>query len=610
MGVKCECSGREVRRGTAHSIDDGQLAHAPLHPKGEHGYPVWSPSSTYSVRLRYNGKERCISVDESIPCYPDSTPMCAVGIEGKEVQVWPSLLEKAYMSLRGGYDFGGSNSSIDLHALTGWIPEQIGFQHAGFQREKTWERLIRNYDEGLLMLTAGTTRGMEKRRLSGQASLIDSHNYAVLDIQEEHGERWLTLMNPWERGAEREVLRMTWNEACARLDSLYLNWSPSTFDRALTWHGTWRQATVQTSSVQLVVKGTGNVWLHLARHTTSSKAATTEWIALHVFGEHEERSHHRSGLYVDGTHTLVRIQVKPGIRRITAARQGGSGDATFTLSIYANCGVELQDMPATVLPHLISLQGLWSMRTAGGNATHSTFVHNPQYVLTVSSQANIAIAVETSKDIAIQVAMVWSRGKRVSQVTQGDIVTSSGTYNYSLAMAEARAVKPGKYTLVVSTFDRGLLGDFEVRVQSDVPVQVAPIPAEGAGMFHQRIRGAWEGQSAQGGPKHPDYFSNPSYTLKVDQNSTFILRLVVTDASSTQLRPRINVALFSRASKREVVSSGLYSDPVCGVVIEETRLEPGEYLVVVSTYEPGVLATFTLDMYSDKRIALEKVAKR
>ena len=42
-----------------------------------------------------------------------------------------SIIEKAYMKVNGGYDFPGSNSGIDMHALTGSVERTGSLRPSG-----------------------------------------------------------------------------------------------------------------------------------------------------------------------------------------------------------------------------------------------------------------------------------------------------------------------------------------------------------------------------------------------------------------------------------------------------------------------------------------------
>ena len=75
------------------------------------------------------------------------------------------------------------------------------------------------------------------------------------------------------------------------------------------------------------------------------------------------------------------------------------------------------------------VEGLLTSKNAGGNCTYPTFMVNPQYQLIIhpspsrpglqvngpSSKAKLTLTLQTNKDIPVNVAVVWSQGKRVSE---------------------------------------------------------------------------------------------------------------------------------------------------------------------------------------------------
>ena len=89
--------------------------------------PGVSANGKYIFRFYFNGSYRKVVIDDRLPTSKTGRRLYVVD-RNKPSIIWPALIEKAYLKVRGGYNFPGSNSGTDLWVLTGWLPEQLFLQ--------------------------------------------------------------------------------------------------------------------------------------------------------------------------------------------------------------------------------------------------------------------------------------------------------------------------------------------------------------------------------------------------------------------------------------------------------------------------------------------------
>ena len=83
------------------------------------------------LRFYFNGAYRNVEVDDRLPVSKSKRILHIID-RNNPALLWPALVEKAYLKVRGGYDFPGSNSNTDLWIIAGWIPEQNFLQEQVF----------------------------------------------------------------------------------------------------------------------------------------------------------------------------------------------------------------------------------------------------------------------------------------------------------------------------------------------------------------------------------------------------------------------------------------------------------------------------------------------
>ncbi|KAH8103263.1 hypothetical protein BXZ70DRAFT_888986, partial [Cristinia sonorae] len=586
-----------------------------------------APHSGDPVRYRwdmiFNGGPRIVQIDNQLPCYPDGELMC-VSTRNKQ-HVLPSLMEKAYMALMGGYDFPGSSVLSYLpDAMTGWIPEMLEIRSPAFERERTWQRIVDGYTLGMCVLTLGTGEALSSAAELSSMYLKPAHCYAVVGVSDSESDRRVTVLDS-EYHAEEEAHEqeegshlLTWDTVCHAFDGIYLSWNPSMFKHSLTFHGrSWRKSPSnieQPNHFQLSLKvqstkpAEEDVWILLTRHVVDT-TRTSEFIALsaQTAQASDVNEMYMKGTYTNSTHVLV--TTNPDLA-LVCSYDGEYDDVGFTVTVYSSIPASwVEDsvkLPYSTPP---KITGAFTNKTAGGNPSHSSYMANPQYRLRIEQdkasirgssrekRPRVQLKLQSDRRIPLNISVVWSQGQRIADLVQNEIVATSGAYTYGFASV-LKDMPVGEYTVVVSAFEPKYTGPFTLLAESTHKIELSPIPQEGAGMFSKPLTGAWSDDSAAGGPSFKRYTSNPCYELKVTTSTEVKIRLQVTSSTRSV---SINVTLFQLSDNKlgqHLATSGPYSDAHSGVITPQLKLGPGKYAIVPSTYSPGMQATFKLILYS------------
>ncbi|KAF7561907.1 hypothetical protein G7046_g2250 [Stylonectria norvegica] len=618
--------------------------------------PKFSPSGKYVLRMHFNGCFRRVVIDDRLPASLTNRTLFVVDRQNPHL-IWPALLEKAYLKIRGGYDFPGSNSGTDLWVLTGWIPEQLFLQREDIDMDETWERIKKAYDVDDVVVTLGTGRiSSEEEVMMG---LIGEHDYAVMELDVSDGIRRLLIKNPWLNGpvwkgpgtsvtsgqgviaTENSRLNqavagsfwMALEDVVQHFESMYLNWNPALFayrqDQHLNWHiPTARPASLLVHNPQYSLQSSsgGMVWilasrhfmdaeLEIARTRTDIMAAVSKqlgFMSILVFDNNGHRVQVSDGEiyrgpYVDSPQTLARLETQPNKRYTIVLDQHEFPltDYTLTLSVFSQQPVEI-NTAQNAMVHTQEVTTSWNRRTAGGNAGCPSYFLNPQFKLSVPQATPLSILLSTNdNDVHVHVDLVWAKGKRVTAVKVRDLAGSSGEYRRGCAVADIPRVDAGFYTIVCSTFDADQFADFNLRVSSMSPVRLEPIPASAAGRLRTplaRFQLA-EGEELRRAPLSVSWLTRASVTARSIAPSAS--EIGARYSSTLSIRLSVVHGWAPEQSTIAISGDGEFQEPKAVIRTPELDMEPewiqreGLWLVVESMGTHRVSESIELEIYSD-----------
>ena len=501
-----------------------------IYPQNRKGEPQYNPCGKYMVKLHLNGVERKVVVDDLLPMTSHGDLLCSYSNNRNEL--WVSLLEKAYMKVMGGYDFPGSNSNIDLHALTSWIPERVAIRPGTeeFDADKEFIRIQDRFHKGHCLVTLATGEMSETE--ADRAGLVPTHAYAMLDIRIVQGTKLLQLKNPWShlrwRGNFSELDMVHWTESMKSqlnfdpkkdsmvdngifwidyesilkfYDVMYINWQPELFKHTTCMHHTWTTKEGPQKDAynigdnpqyRLEVKSPGisAVWILLTRHITDKDdfANNRKFITVLVYKSNGKRIFYpydpppyKDGVRINSPHYLCKMLEDKGTSTYTlVVSQYEKNDTIhYTLRVYSTSEFKFNKITEPYDSKFEKkVTGSWKGKTAGGCANYGdTHQHNPIYQVKINNNRT-----DNMLQIELKGPKQYSVGFSVTMVSEnvpnapGAITKqTSGDFRRGFCVLELENIPGGVYNISPCTFSQNQEGPFFLNISSSSPLSLTHI---------------------------------------------------------------------------------------------------------------------------------------
>ena len=504
--------------------------------------PLMSKNGKYIARLNFNGCFRKVIIDDRIPT-STTTRVIHVVDRLNPGLLWPALIEKAYLKVRGGYDFPGSNSATDIWILSGWIPEQVFLQSDDLEPDSLWRQVSNGFNLGDVLITMGT--GKMSCKTERELGLAGEHDYAVLELREVDGQRLLLIKNPWCEGRSwigksksseqvsslgdenqdllndlhedsepvqnsRDLLNaddqlspgcfwMDLENVIQNFESIYLNWNPGLFAFREDIHFAWDLTPPQLGGCKQ--RGPFASLNQHPQYTVTADKGGTVWVLLW--------RHFQNAVPADAT-----------AEEIEGNRYGIELSGHMTLIAFSSSGHR------ALLPDNAVAKG-W-------------YVDSPQTLIKLECEP----------------------GKAVTLVP---------------AEQELPAVR---HTFTISAFSNSpiTLADANTRYQ-----------------YSTSCAGSWTKDTAGGNAHSPAYSTNPQFSVAVSQRTRISILL---ESMNDELNVHVKLVhsngrrIYTIRSRDIIVDSKDYRRGCC--VAEIGDVHPGQYTVICSTFEPDQLGDFHL----------------